>query len=113
MINTHSPIFCLPIQKNSFVEVRKILDQEKQKGEYRYFEIWLDLIEDLDENAVQELIDIYHDQLILLFRRSNLEKIQMSLSMRKNIIDMLKNKNILLDVDISQKEELNYIMEKK
>jgi len=71
------------------------------------------LIEDLHEVWIQKIINIYDKKLLFVFRRPNLETIHMPIDQRKKIIDSILQSNALLDLDISQKEELNYIQQKE
>ncbi|HSW96740.1 MAG TPA: type I 3-dehydroquinate dehydratase [Candidatus Saccharimonadales bacterium] len=102
--------YCLPIIKKTKQEVLETL--QENRSIYNYFEVWLDYINDLDDEFVKKLVEDLQEKLILLFRRQNLEEIKMDLQKRKNIILLLENVNSLLDLDISmQQEELEYIQE--
>lgn len=102
-------IYCLPIIKNSKLKVLDIINFNK--NDYDYFEIWLDYVEDLDIEFIDKLIKVHGTKLILLFRRKNLEPIELNLKKRFEIITILDKTNTFLDLDISQKEELSYIEE--
>jgi len=107
--------FCLPIQKSNTSEIEEIIAIEKKRGDYAYFEIWIDFIENLDEKFLKKLISDLDSQIILLFRRPHLEPIHMPIEKRKLFITTLyqSGEKALLDLDISQKEELDYIKENK
>jgi len=105
----NTPQFCLPIQKTKTSEIEEILASETKRNEYKYFEIWLDLIEDLHETWIKKIVDDYDNTVIFLFRRPQLEKITMPIEQRKKIINILSETNALIDLDVSQKEELKYL----
>lgn len=96
--------YCLPIIKTKKAEVLKII-LENQKT-YDFFEIWLDYVEDLDQDFIEQLVKQYDGRLIFLFRRQNLEKITMPLKKRLEIMNMVSKSHCFVDLDISQKEEL-------
>ncbi len=103
-----SPKYCLPIIKSQKSEVLEDIDSSQ--NEYSYFEVWLDYIDDLDEAFIRQLVELLHDKLILLFRRQNLETIKMSLEQRFTILDLLKDAETLIDLDVSvQADELDHI----
>lgn len=98
--------YSLPIIKESKED---ILEALKIKG-YDFYEIWLDYIKDLDEQFILGLAKKYEEKLIFLFRRKNLEKIEMPLEKRIAIISFLAKYSIFFDFDfLSQKEELKFL----
>lgn len=100
--------YCLPIIKSRKEEVSSIITEHK--NDYHYFEVWLDYIKDVDEIFVRELIATLGERLVILFRRKNLEPIQMDSEKRKEIIRWIAKQKCLLDLDItSQQEELHFI----
>src|SRR3989344_5175296 len=99
--------YCLPIVKNKKEKIVAII---KNNQDYSYFELWLDYIKDLDVELVKQLADQMGEKLILVFRRKNLEAVQLNSKKRQEIISLLNNSLALLDLDIfNQKEELEYI----
>ena len=100
--------YCLPIIKETKEEVLEVISVNKTT--YQYFEVWLDYIRDVDEAFITALISALGERLVLLFRRKNLEPIQMDLEKKKEIILLLAKEKSLLDLDISsQQEELDFI----
>ena len=112
--------YCLPIIKSKTDEVLKIISENQNS--YDFFEVWLDYIENLDEKFMKQLPTKFHDldKMIFLFRRQNLETPVMDFKKRKKIIDtILESTNPInsrsrsycpfIDLDISQKEELEYL----
>lgn len=99
--------YCMPIIASGREE---ILDAIASNGEsYHYFEVWLDYCECDRLKLVEELSEGYPGRVIFLFRRQNLEEIQMSLEERFELLTSLSGKPILLDLDIStQQDEINY-----
>lgn len=51
------------------------------------------------------------ERLILLFRRKNLEPIQMDIEKRLDLILLISKSETFLDLDISQEEELEYLLD--
>lgn len=103
--------YCLPILKNKKTDVVEMINTNRTH--YTFFEIWLDYIDDLDMQFIQNLIKDHKDNLIFLFRRQKLDNMRMPLQKRQEIINLLSDKKVLLDLDITtQQEELSYIKEK-
>ncbi len=102
--------YCLPIIKSSKEEVLQVI--KNYLSDYSFFEIWLDYIEDIDTTFLDQLISQYEEKLVLLLRRQNLEDIRMNQDAQQKIIWQVANTKTLLDLDISQKSELDYIKDK-
>jgi len=99
--------YCLPIIKKTKQE---ILDSvTSYRNEYEFLEIWLDPIEDLDTPFVDKLIYMLQDKLILLFQRGNTIKTNMKKEEKKKILDLLDGSQSFIDLDLSEKEELEYL----
>lgn len=104
--------YCLPIIKNSQKDILKTI--HANINEYHYFEIWIDYINSLNNKFIKEVKKLLNDRLIIVFRRLNLEPIHLELNKRLSIIDILKESQSLIDLDIfTQKNELNYIKNHK
>lgn len=103
------PKYCLPIIKTS---KQAVIETIGAHPDYDFYEVWLDYIDGLDMAFVSQLLRLAGGKLVLLFRRQNLEPIRMSLDLRMHIIDMLAEANALLDLDITQTDELAYIKDK-
>lgn len=98
--------YCLPIIKNAKKEIIKSL---KSKG-YNFYEIWLDYIQDLEDQFIIDIARKNQGRLIFLFRRQQLRKMLLSLEKRKNIISLLTKFNVFLDIDfLTQYEELEFL----
>ncbi len=98
--------YCLPIIKNTKQEV---LSELKTSG-YDYYEIWLDYIEDFDEDFLMNITNKFKGKLILLFRRLDLEKIKFTIQERQRIISMLLRLVVYLDIDfLTQHEDLEFL----
>ncbi len=105
------PKYCLPIIKTTQKAVSEMITDNQ---EYDYYEIWLDYINDLEEEFIKELTNQYGKKLIFLFRRQNLETARMDWDKRTGIISSLNNGNSYLDADIfNQKDELKFIQDKQ
>lgn len=100
--------YCLPIIKHHSKEVFE--DIEHNAKHYHFFEVWLDYIENVDEEFITKLAEKYPHRIIFLFRRENSEQIEMSSDNRFQIIRALHNARAFADLDIkSQLAEFEYI----
>lgn len=100
--------YCLPIIKSSRDEVLAVINDHDT--EYRYFEVWLDYVDDADEAFVGRLAGLLSERLILLFRRQNLEEIKMPVEERQSILKSLDKSPVMVDLDVStQTDELDYV----
>lgn len=98
--------YCLPIIKNSKAEVLQEILQNIDS--YDFFEVWVDYIEDINEQFVQGLIDRFGEKLIVVLRRQNLDKLRMNKDKKLKILSTLENSQAMLDLDIyDQKAELD------
>lgn len=100
--------YCLPIIKKDKNEILEII--EKNISEYQFFEVWLDYVENLDEAFIMKITNMLQDKLIVLFRRQDFESVTMSVEERFNYISLISNSESFLDLDISQKNELDHIV---
>lgn len=103
--------YCLPIIKSDPSEIQTIISDNIDK--YQYFEVWLDYIDNLDDNFTHDLIHQLNGRLVLLFRRQNLDPIHLPLEKRLAIIQSLESTLTLVDLDISQTQELDYLRQNK
>jgi 3-dehydroquinate dehydratase type I len=104
--------YCLPIIRNNKNEVLETI--HTNINDYGYFEVWLDYIDDLDNVFIKKLISLLGEKLILLFRRQNLEKINLDLEKRLKIISFLNGAGSFIDLDVfDQKVELDHIKNKR
>lgn len=104
--------YCLPIIKSNVNDILKTIHTNMH--EYHYFEVWIDYIDDLSNEFIQEIKNLLNEKLIIVFRRQNLETIHLRLDRRLKIIDLLQESQSLVDLDIlEQKSELDYISSNK
>ncbi len=96
--------YCLPIIKTKASEVLKVISENKTS--YDFFEVWLDYIEDLNLDFIKDLNKEFREKLIFLFRRQSLETPKMDIKRRIEVLNLLSKFNCLVDLDISQKKEL-------
>jgi len=99
--------YCLPVIKENKAEILNLISE--QKNNYQYFEIWIDYVEDVDKIFIGELLTILENKLIILFRRKNLETILIDIQKRFDIIELLNGTGAYVDLDVTQKAELEYI----
>ncbi len=102
--------YCLPILQTKTKKVLKIILENKTV--YDFFEVWLDYIKDLNSNFIETLIKKFDGKLIFLFRRQNLGAPKMSFQKRIEVINLIAGSKCLLDLDVSQKKELEYLKKK-
>lgn len=99
--------YCLSIVKTKKAQVEAVLKSVKP---YEFYEIWVDYIEDIDYEFINQLVIEYRGKLIFVFRRQNLETPVMDPQKRLSIISALENSGCFLDFDvITQQAELSYI----
>ena len=91
--------YCLPIIKRSRAEVEAVLKENIAR--YRYAEVWLDYVEDMDAGFAASLVGLYPNRLAMIFRRQNLGAMKLSAEERFKIISTLARKQVLVDLDIS------------
>ena len=104
--------YCLPIIKSTKAEVLQTISE--QKSDYRYLEVWLDYITDLDEAFVTELRNNLGDALLLLFRRQKLEQPTMSEEKRHLLLQQANGTSSYIDLDVAaQQKDLDYITAEK
>lgn len=97
--------YCLPIIKRKRAEVQEAIEENLNR--FRYLEVWLDYIEDLDPGFASSLVGLYPHRLVMLFRRQNLEPMKLNPEKRFDILRTLARKQVLVDLDISlQAEEI-------
>jgi len=100
--------YCLPvIERSKGAVLSEIVRHEK---DYACFEIWLDYIKGADVPFVRRLVEKYPGKLIFLFRRQKLGRVRMPLEDRKRIMQALNGQKAFLDLDVSQKEELDFLI---
>jgi 3-dehydroquinate dehydratase type I len=103
------PIYCLPIVKPSKSAVLELI--KAHDADYKYFEVWLDYLEDLDDAFLIELMKLLDERLIVVLRRQKLEKPLMERQKRLHSLKTLAGSPVLVDLDVgSQREELEFAM---
>jgi len=100
--------YCLPIIKNNKKDILQEISENKKN--YQYFEIWIDYIEDLDKEFIEDLIELVGNKLIFLFRRKNSEKSKLNFRDKLVILSILKEFKVFVDLDINiNKKEIGYL----
>ncbi len=100
--------YCLPIRCPRKEDVLKVI--EENRALYRYFEVWLGAIENLDDGFLGHITPLHEDSLIILFRRKDLE-IPLKEEQRRFFIREMAGSKSYLDLDIkSQTEDINYLL---
>lgn len=98
--------YCLPIIKPTRAEVQQTI--EANINRYRFLEVWLDYVEDIDPGFAASLVGLYPHRLVMLFRRQNLEPMVMPPEQRFAMMQTLARKPVLVDLDISvQADEIS------
>lgn len=99
--------YCLPIIKNNSKDVLKIISENKNS--YDSFELWLDYISDVSLDFIEDLIKNFDGKIIFLFRRQGLAAPKMTFQKRMQLISTIADSHCLLDLDISQRQELELV----
>jgi len=100
--------YCLPILKESKDSVIETIGENLDS--YGYFEIWLDYIEDLDDDFISQLVSSYARRLVFVLRRKPAEATSLKLERIKEIINILAKSESMIDLDVKQqKDELDYL----
>jgi 3-dehydroquinate dehydratase-1 len=95
--------YCLPIIKKKRAEVQETI--ESNLATFRYFEVWLDYIEDLEPGFAASLVGLYPHRIVTVFRRQNLDPIKLPIEDRYQIIKTLVRKQVFVDLDITMQGE--------
>jgi 3-dehydroquinate dehydratase type I len=95
--------YCLPILKRTKSDVQATIHDNLER--YRFFEVWLDYITDIDVGFAASLVGLYPHRLIMVSRRQNFEPTKISTDMRFEILQTLSRKQVLVDLDISSQVE--------
>jgi 3-dehydroquinate dehydratase type I len=103
--------YCLPIIRKSKKEVLEMINNNL--NEYQYFEVWLDPITDLDKPFIQDILELLNERLIVLFQRGKNEYKRIDKDIKRKLLSHLNNTNVLIDLDISESDEIKYIKENK
>lgn len=97
-----------PLISNTLIEIEEKLAD--QKYDFTYYEIWIDYITEFRIDALKNLVNKSNKKLILVTRRLNLEEQILEKSLVLKVIEeFINHKNILIDCDLRQKEELDLI----
>lgn len=100
--------YCLPIIKRKRAEVQATIEANIDR--YRYLEVWLDYVEDIDPGFAASLVGLYPHRLIMIFRRQNLEPMKIHPETRFEMLKTLSRKQVLVDLDVSiQADEITRI----
>jgi 3-dehydroquinate dehydratase I len=103
--------YCLPIVKKSKLDVLLMIDEHLDN--YGFFEIWLDYIEELDKEFLRELMDKFSGRLVFTLRRKDPVKPMMDTQRMSGIINFLYQKKCLLDLDLTQINEIDLVISLK
>jgi 3-dehydroquinate dehydratase-1 len=100
--------YCLPLVKSDAKEVLRA-SAEALKN-YAFVEVWLDYVEGADEALVKQLMESFPGKLVVVFRRENLEPMQMAEERRLALVRALAGSQALVDLDVDhQQAELGMI----
>jgi 3-dehydroquinate dehydratase type I len=91
--------YCLPIIVSASSEVQPLIEANITR--FRFFEVWLDYIEDLENGFAASLVGLFPNRLIFVFRRQNLEPMRLSSEVRQKILSTLSRKQVLVDLDVA------------
>jgi 3-dehydroquinate dehydratase-1 len=71
------------------------------------------MIQDFDEQFVKQIINNLGNRLIILFHRGTLKDSRINAKKKLRILDVLHNTNVFLDLDITEKKEIEYLQKQK
>jgi len=94
--STHNK-YCLPIIRDKRSDVLQAI--EENLGQYRFFEVWLDYIQDIDTGFAASLVGLYPHRMIFVFRRQQAEPLKLSVETRFDILKTLSRKQVLVDFE--------------
>ena len=99
--------FCLPLQCAHADQVLRSIDENS--AFYRFFEVWLGAIGDLDDDMVELLLRLCAPSLIFVLRTKGLE-MTLPFERRKYFMHEMAGSPALLDLDVTvQKPEIRYL----
>jgi 3-dehydroquinate dehydratase-1 len=100
--------YCLPIFRSKKSEVLALVKENAPN--FRYLEVWLDHIKDLDPGFATNLVGNHPNKFVFVFRRQKQEALQMDPNLRWKIIQSLSKKQVYTDLDISlQTDEIQEV----
>jgi 3-dehydroquinate dehydratase-1 len=95
--------YCLPIILSSRSDVQQTIQDNLSR--YRFFEVWIDYIEDIDVGFAASLVGLYPHRIIIVSRRQNSAPTKLPAQMRFDILRTLSRKQVLVDLDVSDQTE--------
>jgi 3-dehydroquinate dehydratase I len=99
--------YCLPIQCGNSAQVFQLI--QENRSFYRFFEVWLGAIQDVEDDFVPKLSEQCGDALVIVLRTKGLE-ITLPLARRKFFMAQAAKCNSLLDLDITtQRPEIRHL----
>jgi len=99
--------YCLPLVCDRAQEVRDLIAQHEH--EYTFFEVWLDYLDEVSEDFLRHVAEQYPDRVLFLFRRQYLDSLHMPPERRHALLHELAQLPAYVDLDLSQKEELEFV----
>ncbi len=104
-METQTISYCLPIMAGSLLDASRTI--EHFSSTYSYFELWLDLLDDVEIDDVRAVCQRWPDRILLLFRRPQLAPIQMPREQRAVWLSSLAESPVWFDLDYpTQSDEL-------
>lgn len=91
--------YCLPVRFSTMDEVVKTVSEHA--AQTTFFEVWIDYIDDLDENGLTQLVEQYPNRIVFVFRRDKLEPPHMSQEKRETLLRHFASMPTLIDLDNS------------
>lgn len=101
--------FCLGEITNSLSSYEELIADNL--AAYELFELWLDYVTKIDLSELKSLLEKYPGQLLLLTRRRNQETLTLDSALRREIIDLAREHDCIVDLDYTeQREDLDYFL---
>ena len=95
--------YCLPLIKRKRADIEASIDEHAAR--YRFFEVWVDYIDDITPEFATSIVSRYPHRLIMVSRRQNFEAQKMPADLRFEIFKSLSRKQVLVDLDIAHQTE--------
>lgn len=102
--------FCRPLISDTVSDlITKINSTDSQ---YQYLEVWIDYLADINLENFHKILNASKKEIILLTRRKNLEEPKLTKNKRFEILESAIEKNLIIDCDLRQKNELEFLVKK-
>lgn len=100
--------YCLPILLSDQKQIECTI--ESNLNRHQFFEIWVDYVENFELDWLLNVIKKYPNRILVLFRRLNLDPINIDIDFRKQILESLDSQPCFVDIDFkTQMDEMEFL----